>query len=83
MSRTFKDKRPIYGGPIKSRLTSTEKNLSRQFEKIKRFGPIDINSFHCHYCGRPTEFEGGYLVCHNCGDVDLAFTDLFLESVTA
>lgn len=83
MSKTFKDKRAIYGGPLKSRVASTEKNLSRRFEKFKQFGAIDTSSYHCHYCGRPTEFEGGYLVCHDCGDVDLAFTDLFSDLAAA
>jgi hypothetical protein len=83
MSRTFKDKRTIYGGPGKSRLNSTEMNLSRRFENFKRFGPLEPKTYHCHYCGRLTEFEGGYLVCHDCGEVEMAFGDLILDPVAA
>lgn len=83
MSRTFKDKRTIYGGPIKSRDNSSEMNLSRRFKQFKHFGSIERNTFHCHYCGCLTEFEGGYLVCHDCGGVEVAFGDLILSPVAA
>ncbi len=83
MSRTFKDKRTIYGGPAKSRLNSNEMNLCRRFENFKRFGPIEPRTYHCHYCGRLTEFEGGYFVCHDCGEVEMAFGDLILDPVAA
>lgn len=83
MSRTFKDKRTIYGGPTKSRHNSTEMNFSRRFEQFKHSGPTEPRAYHCHYCGRMTEFEGGYLVCQDCGEVEMAFGDLFLDPVAA
>lgn len=86
MSKTFKDKKFIYGGPLKTKSHSKEKNLSRKYEHFKRFGPFEIHDSSCAYCGRPTEFEGGYLVCHDCGGVAPAFNDSydsFLEAVAA
>lgn len=83
MSKTFKDKRSVYGGPVKSKINSAEKILSRKFAKFKRFGPMEPSSSHCHYCGRLTEFDGGYLICEDCGGVDLAFNDLILDPVAA
>lgn len=83
MSKTFKDKRSIYGGPVKIKSNSSEKNLSRRFEQFKRFGPIEPRNYNCPYCGNHTEFEGGYLVCHDCGGVDTAFMDLNFDPLAA
>lgn len=83
MARIFKDKKAIYGGPLRSHINSREKNLSRRFDHYKQFGPAEPRTYHCHYCGRHTEFEGGYLVCNDCGGVDLAFSDLLFDPVAA
>ncbi len=83
MSKTFKDKKSIYSGFLKTKSNSKDKNLSRRYENYKRFGPAESRNYFCHYCGNHTEFEGGYLVCHDCGGVEMAFMNLILDPVAA
>ncbi len=83
MSRTFKDRKPIYGGPEKTFRTSGGKILSKHFENYKRFGPIEPMDSRCPYCGNITEYENGFLICHDCGSVDSAFGNLYLDQYAA
>jgi hypothetical protein len=83
MSRTFKDKKSIHNEFFKTHSDSQEKTRSRRFEQFKKFGPPEPRNYSCPYCGNHTEFERGYLVCHECGGVEMAFMDLILDPVAA
>jgi hypothetical protein len=83
MSRTFKDRKPIFGGPEKIRQISEGKIFSKNFENYRRFGPPDPIDPRCPYCGSITEYENGFLVCHDCGSVDSAFGNLYLDKYAA
>lgn len=77
MSRTFKDKKPTYGGPLKLIKTSEGKILSKHFRKYKRFGPPEPIDPMCPYCGNVPEYENGFLICPDCGCDDSGFGDMF------
>lgn len=87
MAKTFKDKKAVYGGPIKSKQYNSEKNRSRRYDHYKRFGPVESHhealDCYCRHCGHATEFEAGFLVCLDCGSVENATINVALESRAA
>jgi hypothetical protein len=83
MAKTLKDKKPIYGGPIRFSKMTNEKIFSQHFANFKRFGPMEEDSGNCPYCGGVTEYDAGYLVCHECGATESIFNELFLNKAIA
>lgn len=67
MSRTYKDKNPIYMSeaekPYERRF---EACLSRRFLNFKKSGP-SVDGDICPECMGLTDFRGGYLICSECG----------------
>ncbi|HEY8270662.1 MAG TPA: hypothetical protein VIG33_07210 [Pseudobdellovibrionaceae bacterium] len=70
MSRTYKDKNVIYlperKSPVKHK---REHQLRGRYSKYKKEGP-PLDADNCYDCGGPTDFQGGFLVCSECGHAE-------------
>lgn len=67
MSRTLKDKNPIYLVEHEiNRSIKIEPGLSRRFLNFKKTGP-PVDGDVCPECGGLTDFQSGYLTCCECG----------------
>lgn len=70
MSRTLKDKNPIYHRDDECIYQSrSEHALKRRYFKFKKSGP-PLDGEECPDCGGLTDFQSGYLTCSECGWTD-------------
>lgn len=67
MSRTLKDKNPIYRRDDELMYqTREEPAMKRRFLNFKKSGP-PLDGEECPECRGLTDFQSGYLTCCECG----------------
>ena len=67
MSRTIKDKKPIYRKDCECEFEKrVDPDLKRRFLNFKKSGSPDDGET-CPECSGLTDFQSGYLTCCECG----------------